>query len=268
MAVELEPTPQRKSLLPVTLSDSLLIAVAPGFGYLLVLVYQLAFADRLGIPRDFIDVSFKDTLVASIMVALLLLNTMNMIDVSRAWFERLHPSGKRHAVRNVILLAVFAVPFILASRGMDLQIQLFLVLVGVMVVRLYLFPLWSERTVPGYWNKLDADTERRHRRQQKSILAQVSRKYQVPASALFGVLFLLFYLTFFGGAIKAAYKTEFLTLPSSHEVVLVIYDDKAIVAPLRDQEFLSSFRIVRLGDDAATQFRLERIGPLKPRPVK
>lgn len=154
MAVKWERNQPGGSVFPITITDGLLVAVAPGFGYLLVFIYKLAYAAKLGIPTEFIEVGLKDTLVATILVALLLINVMNLYDIGRGWFERLHPDGKLLAVQNAVILSMVMLPWILASRGSWLELGIFLSLTVLLAAYVYLWPLWSQRKLQGYWNKL------------------------------------------------------------------------------------------------------------------
>lgn len=243
----------------IKLSDSFLLAVAPGFGYLLVFVYQVGYAQWLGVPTEFIQVGLKDTLVAALLIIFLLLTAINFLDMSRSWNSD-HPA-RQFAIHHTVAMVVLAGPVLLLGLvGRQFGFLWFLSVPLVLEVDILVLPLWSQRKLDGYWTKISSH----HIRQRiPTTLDRLSEKYRFPITYICLAIIGLIYWAYSLGLYSAVNKEQYLMLPDSREIVLAVYNDKAILASYRGHKVLSSYRIIKLGDDANVRFQLEDIGHLQ-----
>jgi len=240
----------------------LTIAIAPALGYLVAFLYQVGYSQRLQIPTEFIDVGLRDILVATVGIGLLLLNVMSLVDVSRGWLKIDRP-GKRRVFRIVIVVVLFGIPLLLMALTEGGWAFWFVALVVLLLSLDILVPLWTQRHTKGFWNKMEADRDSSATTKQQPLVGQLSDRYGMFVVYIFIAIFVVFFLSYAYGVTRAGSKVNYLTLPSSREVVLAIYSDKAVVAPYSGHRFSRAFRIVKLGDDPTDQFRVQRVGPLK-----
>jgi hypothetical protein len=260
MATTIEPEPRSQPNIAIKVTEGLAIAIAPGLGYLLVFVYHLAFSEVLHIPTEFIEVQLRDLLIATVAVGLLLIISMTFADLTRGWLKVDRP-GKRRVLRHTIAIVVFGIPLSLMALNKGGWALWLVPLVMLVMTSDILLPIWTKRHTKGFWNKMEADHNLRNT-EKPILLQQLSERSGLPIIYMYIFLFALFYLSYTYGVLEAQTKVNYLILPKSHEVVLVIYGDKAIVSPYSGHEFSRTFRIVKLGDSSTDEFRVQPIGPI------
>ena len=121
-------------------------------------------------------------------------------------------------------------------------------------------PIITQRKVKGYRNKLLAQSQF----EIKGILGDLARKFR-SFYMLFFYLAITLYLTYFAGMSSAYRKTSYLMINTSPEmVVLKVYNDRLIVAPIdkKNKVISPEFTFINLDDSNIPALDLEDIGPI------
>ncbi len=227
---------------PIRLSEGVVIAAAPAYGYLLAYVYRRGFAHELTIPLEFIQVELSDVLFMTVsalaagtvllLVAHVVLSLAEALPQDRRW--------RLAYLLAVVWLATNVPPLVIFRH--HLERVWFLVVSSTAVTLSALWAAWSSPPPK----------------------IGIGRLETIVGRALllgFPILFLVALNAHELGTAQALDQREYLVVPSTGEAVLAIYGRTAVVAAHFDGQLQDRFRLV---DVTGLDLERRRIGPLKP----
>ncbi len=224
------------------LSEGLVVAAVPAYGYLLAYLYRRGFADELGIPFEFIQVELSDVLFTT--VAALVIGTFLLLVAHVAFsIPEILPQNRRWRLGYFLGLAWLAVNvpnFIIFRHHLD-RVWMSAITSGVIVLA-------------GLWSAWSAPLPKIGLARLESVVGK-GALLSVPVALLMG-------LNAHGlGTARALDQDEFLVASSTSEAVLAIYGQTAVLAPHSERLLHGRFRVV---DVEGLALERRRIGPLKP----
>ncbi len=204
--------------------------------------YWSAFAAVYSIPRYLVSVQPSDALAAFAALGLVLLAFNGLVSLGSLLVPHL-PWWVREPAANMLSPLVFSSLFALAVGVSAAWIAVAVVTFFFMGLS-YLAPLWNQRDVEGYTNKLRADTERMRRLPDdedpfgKSLISLFAQRFPVATRQL-ALAVLLVSLAWAAGLGSAYGRTSFLVASAKPEQLLV--------AVISDRAYLRSIDTSALG---------------------
>lgn len=266
MSNENETRSEKQSTSPLLRRLGLIAALGPlaiVLGYGLAYLYQVRFCYVFGIPNEFIVINWTTILSVSstILVVSLILLILAAMWKYQPKIESMGPI-RRILIRSILFplpILLIALPF--ESFWLEISIPVSFIALFSMLIS-FLQPLWTQRNVEGYRNKLITKWEREKEDSIKTDELLERRLGGQSGILILAVIVALFAGVFFGGANEARTRKEFL-IPSTTEqlVVLRVYGDNLICAPLDrgNKEIEQSFYILEMKGIMLTP---ENVGPL------
>lgn len=248
-----------------------IVAVIFGFaaplGYGAAYLREWGFCNVFGIPTEFIQLDITTILIAitSGFGVLLFFYWIAEYFYGLAKQERLQKSPLGYRVVFSGLGLMFLSGFLVLFPSLT---DIWLLAVGFLVLFMsimFLMPLYTQRKIHGYINKLEAQ-DRKTR--ETPMLLDYFVKSNTGAIIFILIIFVILFLgaMFLNGYNMARGQTDFL-VPSTHQnsIVLRIYGNNLICAPLnvKTKEVEKSFFIIKLDDEPRPQLNLVKLGPLK-----
>ncbi len=247
-------------------SEGLLIAAAPGFGYVLAFVYELGFANAMKIPVDFIRLDLRDILLATVVLGLVLLLLVIAIDFVFGYIKLPERFGTRALFSISVLWVAFVGPQAVIYRHHPMKVLPFALGMALPCALPFLFPLIRHRQLDGYWNRLEdflrsawGPTGRFHPPSRR-----LRDRYGPAPGILIVGLILLYVNTYLAGDASALDTSTYLVSSSTQEVVLRIYGDRVILVPYHGSHFSTAFRIADLTGAPSQRLEVRHVGPLRP----
>jgi hypothetical protein len=248
-----------------------IVAVIFGFaaplGYGAAYLREWGFCIVFGIPTEFIQLNITTILITitSGLGFLLFFYWIaeNFYKLTKQERLKTSPMGYRvvFSILGFMFLSYFLV-FFPSLTDIWLLIAGFFVL---MIAIMFVVPLYTQRKIHGYINKLEAQD--RTTRETPMLLDHLV-KSNTGAIIFVVIIFVILFLggMFLNGYNMARGQTDFL-VPSTHQdsIVLRIYGNNLICAPLngKTKEVEKSFFIIKLDDEPRPQLNLMKLGPLK-----
>jgi hypothetical protein len=247
------------------LTEGIIIALIPVLGYALAYIHEFAFCDIFGIPKEFIIVNWPSiiTSIGRIIVLSLVIIGIILLPafIQKTGGTKMGPIARRLVTYIPLLLASFFLvmgySFILLEF---LSILAFLLYFAILD---FLGPCWTQRSIKGYRNRLDAQDKRDAEVMGKiTFLGKIGR----AGATLIVFIILLLGLSYLDGRDNAVTQEEFL-VPSTYQesAVLRVYGDRLVCAPLdREKHQVSrEFFFINIGDNPNLILTPQIIGPLK-----
>lgn len=240
---------------PFRVTEGLLLAAAPGYGYLLAYLYRRGFAERMHIPLEFIQVGLQDLLLTT-AVGIFLLFCLGR-PMAAIYFRML--KGADTSNQRLVLRAAASWLVLAGSYALIYRRHLERVTVGVgFATLIVLLSLWSTWTLPNNTKARPPSADLDDR-----LFQRFGRSTVLSIFALFFVATVSYAL----GDAAALDRAEYLVTPSGQEVALAVYGDRAILAPYQGRRFDNKFRVLNLTDTPPTELETRRVGPLRPREI-
>lgn len=242
----------------IPLDQPVMLALASAVGYLIAYLDRLGEAVALGVPADYISVSTTDALsrVSVVLVALALMLALSRLESALA--KRL-PDWAREPL-NTLSTWLFLSGCILVLVW---RVELALVVLAFGL-------LWA--TIHSAYSYLRRDKSRRVRAQTPGrdgpvILDQAQAEpaqFQMRAALLMVLALAALFFAFVGGNMRATSRESHLvSIADKHTVLLVIYDDKAVLGDLKDDHgTLGSRRDLVTTAQLAQGYVWTKTGPL------
>jgi hypothetical protein len=232
---------------PLRLSEGLVVAAVPAYGYLLAYLYRRGFADELRIPLEFIRVELSDVLVMTVGGLAIGTFLLPFLHIAISIPEVL-PNDRRWRLAyclGLIWLVISGVQFVIYRNHLE-RVWSSAIWIGVIA----LSALWSAWSGPPPTIGIFRIGER--------VAAKATM-----VSAL--VLLMAAINVHAAGAARALDQRQYLVLPSTDEAVLAIYGQTAVLAPHSDSQLRDRFRLV---DVTGLELERREIGPLRPPPER
>ncbi len=262
--------PDKQNKFRFTITEGILLALAPPFSYFLAFSYESGFAQHFDIPINFIQVGFIDVIIfasvvfGGIVFFIVMINPIVMFFPLKKVFLLVPLSSTA--------LVIFIISFFLFGYS-NWKYWFFSLLFLMFYVFLdFGMPLFSQRNVSGYMNKWVAQKEHEQKINESNpdFFILIGRHYGGRLLFIIIGLMVSVLIVTNSGLAKAVNQDEFLVLDTSPEMVILrIYGDRMIVAPFnrKTQEVESKFIIKTLGEDDNLVISPEDIGPLKLKPT-
>lgn len=234
---------ERMEKSPLRLSEGLVVAALPAYGYLLAYLYQRGFANELNIPYEFIQVGLSDVLlIASSAFFILIVLVRPFADLGIVVVGLL-PKDPRWRAASLIVLVWFTVN-----------------MAQLLIYRHNLEKVWPVMGITAVFTLAVIWLPFSSTPQPTSSVHHLGDRLGRP------VMFGLFAASFIAigagslGEAKALDQREFLVVSSTNEAVLAIYGQTAVLAPHVNHQLQDRFR---LADVSGLDVERRRIGPLK-----
>jgi hypothetical protein len=259
-----------------SLSDTLVVAVFPLMGYLILFIHESGYFGYFKVPRQFISFSTAEILIATggvLGIAFLMFFVTNLLSIPLSHLEP-HPAIRRRIRKYFPITLVYGCVVILGSD--------WTLTIGTLVFSFLLFgtdflvPIISERDKEGYLAKLASWDEKSYliRIQENSLLIRAIEKGMdllggtiVEIGIYISMGLVIVYLL---GMSTARNQKQFRVTNTTPEmVVLYIGDDKLICSPFNriTKEIEPVFKVIEYAGNNDLEFRLEEVGPLKLREI-
>ena len=251
----------------IAAAEGFIVAAISAVGYIFAFVYEAGFAKVFSIPLSFIAVSLTNVLIVAgslLLVGNLVFSTANLVFTVSDRFNG--PISKR--VKLLMPVLLYSMALALVAAGTRLLSK---AIIGLMIGWLisiffeFIFPLLTQRGKGSYQEKLVAQDELDARTRGSDLYGLLARRFGVGPYNLVLSLLMALVVIYFAGQSEAMRQSRYLVTSTSPEmVVLRIYGDKMICAPIdRDSgEIEPRFTVLKVADDPELVLQLEEVGPL------
>lgn len=250
------------------LSEGMLLAALPAFGYWFSYLYERGFCGFLSIPAYLISIDVTAILSMAFVIAALIVFLPFLGDSFGGFLSRLPQQVKRSLFP--LLAGVFwAVCFVLGSNASNtFMIIMLMCVVSAYFAGAFLPPFFAKRANSStYLEELEKIQE-----EDSKTFSTVAIAYSFMsrnAQTMF-ITFTFFSILCFGlGGLKARTQIEFVVVQESPTlIVLRAYSDKAIVAELnKEEKTVSKYKIKSIYTDIS-DFSTQRVGPISKKKEK
>lgn len=205
------------------ISDTLLVALLTGVGYLATYVYQYSYLKYFNIPNFLIDINLGQILFTTFVGLIVLLIVAMVINLFTGW----KPKRKllkitKAACSFIILLALFTYPIVATTYDpgnlwpfLVMLLAIFLGLI-VLIIKLYINPDLLDETE---WSGFRADTGQK--RNKKDLLYKAEQLYGSFPILFFGILIILIFFNGLFGIINAQNQSEYLVSNTNPRLIIV-----------------------------------------------
>ncbi len=248
-------------------SETVLLAAFPVYGFYLAYRYESGIADYYGYTNSFIIVSIENIFIAT--GALLSIAAVLFI-ILNALYTFIPEEKQKYLIYflPLIYIALFYIGY-LSTKKPNLSESLIVAALLFSIPSIYYIPpIFSIRKYGGYLNSLIALEKQEEEFKRRTIVAKISMKIGMKKYLM--LIVLLFMMPLFSnnlGYRDAKNKPSYLVFNTGKEfVVLKIYGQNMIYAPLnrKEHQFSNEFFLRPLTPNLGTSFRLEKIGPISP----
>lgn len=246
------------------LTEGLVLAGIPVLAYFLFYIFEAGYGAQFGIPPSFVTPNLGYFSFALLSILIFGFFALWIFDDA---FRFLHEIAfKRPALKTIPRWAIFIAllfPFFIMLKVSYLAGAIFIfILVSFLALWDFVFAPWIKKihSFPPRSEELEAVLA------EKGILRILKQKIGIGLFPIFAFSLYLTFLSFSAGMSQAQREDMFLVMKTNPEqVVLRVYGDTMIVAPFdRETKIVQKTFMVRtVGDDPATLFRFESVGPLK-----
>jgi hypothetical protein len=249
------------------LTEGVILAAAPVFGYLLVFAYEAGFCSIFGIPPEFISLNTVTVIIAALGIAVTfaLLFALSTFETTvLGYFYKRIPFLFLSALRKTVstLLIGGMILYMIKAPTKHWLFLFLLVLVNFIVG--IAVPYITIRRQEGHCNV--SKIYERNIKENAKTFENYLRQSVVMTIILVLMFIALLFLSFSTGQIKAKSQDKFLIVHSVPEtVVLRIYGDNLICAPFERgrKQVTRSFVIRKMGDNPDIILNVEMVGPLR-----
>jgi len=249
-------------------SDAIIAVLIPIAGYYIAFRYESGYAGYFGIPATFIEVGLSEVLGLIGLLIILFFMAIGYLDIRAKFYKGKNPITRAIGRVLIPIVGLFLVIWGFNLKGFELWFILFIVFF--LLVAEFILPLFIQRKIKGYKNKLELQEQKDEmsKSRMSSLLASYSEGKGIYKGAiLILALFSFFYMDTFGGA-NARHQKSFLILKSNPELlVLRKYSGKLICAEFDrgKKEILNAFYIKSLDQVANEGIKIvtEEVGPLR-----
>lgn len=253
----------------LNLPDGIIIAAVPAFAYISAFLYELAYAQYFRFPVELISIELTQVLF---LVALFFGFAITIFSVFRVlWLFVPRPEDSdrisqqlQSRILSYLIVSVIAIIFFSVLRT-----SLISVLISMIVFAIIWFgsPLLLRKKGASYTEMLQAQNEAETVYDERSMEGCIKRLIGPWIFYLLLLLLFLMAMAYFTGLGQARSQTEFFTINTTPElVVLRIYNDRIISSEFdRDLKVVHhSYTIFDILDMPDLNLTLEDLGPLEP----
>jgi hypothetical protein len=245
------------------LTEGIIIASAPLFGYLAALVYESGYAKSFGIPFELVEVDLKSVFIAMSALIGLVLTFQLLIFLFIDFYRKREDPIKLGLLKVSPWIILFSISFYLFGPNGWKEWIFMLVFLSIMTFYVFIFPIISQRGKKGYREKIKAE-----------MIASatedtwIGRGYDllgIKGGLAILLLTGLHYTFYQAGKAEGFKRTEYMVTKASSEcAVLRIYHDSMVCAPFdrKLKTIKQQFIILKYPDDPEFVLTLEKIGPL------
>jgi hypothetical protein len=263
-----EPSNLPRSSFPF-FTDAILAIAIPVAGYYVAYRYEQGYLTYFGVPTSLVEVGLSEVLgVLGQLISVFLL-ILGYLDIRATLSKDKNPVAR--AIGRVLFPILIMLLIIYAASLKGATLYFLLALLALVIFTEFIFPIFSQRKVKGFKEKL-AQQELRDGMQQSlmsNIMASYKRgNYALKSAINFTVLFALFYI-FFLGSFTAKRSTSFMVLKTCPEMIAIKkYSNRLICVEFdrANKTIKREFKVLNMDEiaEAKTTIVQENIGPLKP----
>jgi hypothetical protein len=248
------------------LTEGVILAAAPVFGYLLVFAYEAGFCSHFGIPLEFISLNTVTVIIAALGIAVTFILLFAVSTFETRVFKFLYkkiPFLFLGALRKAISsLLIGAIILYVTKAPTKYWLFLFLYVLATFIVGIAV-PYITIRRQEGKCN-VSKIYERNVKENVDAVETYLGENVVMGIISVLMFIGLLF-VSNSTGQINAQRQDKFLIVYSVPEkVVLRIYGDNLICVPFdRERKRVTrSFVIRKMGDNPDIKLNVEMVGPL------
>lgn len=249
------------------ITEGVLIAALPVIGYWLAYLYQLGYCTYFNIPTVFIEISILNIMIALVGFASIIAS-INFYGEPIYQFIRIFLP---HPLNKIFVKILLIVSFILAYsvvKNISTESIYFLLLFFALPYLLVdlILPLFSQKNVKGYLEKLKAQDEVDRNEQGDSLMSKIALGLGRNLFLYIAIFGFISFLVYFAGGYKAKTKSNFIVLNEPfNKVVLKNYRNSFVVADYDScgQKIYPKFKLVPI-DSNLEKITVKKIGSLNP----
>lgn len=245
-------------------TEGILLAIVPVAAYSLTFAFEAGYFKYFGIPLNLIQINSQIVFIAIASLSFVLFTIFLVANfISIYW-----PSHRALQIKLIRLLLV-TIPliwFFLIHGRMLRHWEVFVGIVGLVVLVEFVLPIFKFRNKKSYLEKLSESEISANKEPSKHLCSRLFNYLGTFGTAFVIAVLMGSFMSYDLGQAQATAQKEYLTVgESSNIVVLQVYNDMFICAPFnRDtKEIAPKFFFKKLGEDPNLMFVREKIGPLK-----
>jgi len=246
------------------LSDAILAAGIPFFGYFLAFNYEKAFCATFKIPQELIEIE----LIAVVKVTGMLIGLITTLWIVSEFLNsvKLFESPIGRLIWRISGPVIITCIFIFLFDPPLYQIILISIFPAVLIFQFFIFPLLYGRGIKNYKKKVEYEID--YDLKEDYLVDKFARKIGKNAFLILFLAFMLYLSSGLIGAVQAKTWTSFTVIRSNPElVVLRKYSQNFICAPFnRERKEVRKNFIIKSVNSVAeegSELIVENIGPLK-----
>ena len=132
--------------------EGLLLAIVPLLGYMLAYIYELSYANRMGLPDDLIYISIEMILYSTILLIVFFSTTAALFFLLQKYTNFLDDAYKKWIFIQILLISIYIIVFsflimflIEAHFGIDIPEWLEMLIISSIICAMTFFKLFHER---------------------------------------------------------------------------------------------------------------------------
>ena len=246
------------------LSDAILAAGIPFFGYFLAFNYEKAFCAAFKIPQELIEIE----LITVVKVTGMLIGLITTLWIVSEFLHsvKLFESPIGRLICRISIPVIITCIFIFLFDPPLYQIILISIIPAALIFQFFIFPLLYGRGIKNYKKKVEYEIN--YDLKEDFLVDKFARKIGKNAYLILFLAFMLYISSGLIGGVQAKTWTSFTVIRSNPElVVLRKYSQNFICAPFNREkkEVIKNFIIKSVNSVAeeGSELIIENIGPLK-----
>lgn len=244
-------------------TEGVILAAIPAGGYWTAYLYELGYCNFFEIPPELIDISINSILLNSLAVlgiAILMVFAVDFIGKLMVGVS----SAVKGSLYKLIFIYFIGYGFYFSFGRSQTELKIFLTIFALpMIIKDFVWPLWSQRHIKGFGNKVAAAKKRDF--EYDSATDKIANKIGIEAFLVCGALYVISILSYLAGGYGASSETEFLSAKAKPNYILARKYGESWVAVRFDETkkiFYPDFQILKLED--VNQFTRRVYGRLTP----
>jgi hypothetical protein len=245
----------------------LIAAGASALGYGVAFAFEAGFVNHFGVPIDLVSVSIERVFIAMVAVIFAILPlvvTLNLIYLLIP--ERYE--GHLYLFEPLILAIAVALAGLLIFLDLPALLYICLALSAFILFMTYVTPMFGMKQRGGYFRGLIESEDAEMVIHRRGLVGRLKKRFGTGiVFAAFLFLYVVPFIAYHIGGAQARRQNTFLVAQELTELVVIrVYGDRVICAPLRPDmnALMPVIRVLRLTDGRALSLEVKRVGPFEP----
>lgn len=242
-----------------TLIDVLILSIGPILAYLLTYSYEYGYTKHFKIPTELISPNITNIFIVGVAFWSIFIPVIFLCNIFLISFGKVNNIYHRTLLRLSPMYLIFFIYFLI--YGFNTLIAYISVLILLFTLWEFFFPILFFRNIKGYKEKLKKQEEKEE--SVKNILDKIRANLGQSGVLLIFVIYVSIITAYNLGVSKAISQKEFLLLEKQQMVVLRIYGDRLICAPINieNKEIDNKIKIYHINNPTIS-LKWSKVGPL------